>query len=150
MEMQSIITPRLPSACSWVVLSDQNRHMFQSIYVKKRNTAWRQGSPFHILFIYELWEIMYCMRVHKEGSKSQWQSLRQHGKVRYSAAWTTRLKTSSSRMVRSLLTHHQVAKLESSTTLFQPRQLLAGFPPLYPLWEAGALQAKAAYFLDIL
>lgn len=46
--------------------------------------------------------------------------------------------------------HHQVAKLESSTTLFQPRQLLAGFPPLHPLWEAGALQAKTAYFLDIL
>lgn len=47
---------------------------------------------------------MYCMRVHKGGSKSQWQSLRQHGKVRYSAVGTAHLKTSSSRMVRSLLT----------------------------------------------
>lgn len=74
----------------------------------------------------------------------------QHGKVRCSAIWTAHLKTSSSRTVRNLLTHHWVAKLESSATLFQHRQLLAGFPPLYPVWDTGALQAKTAYFLDIL
>lgn len=53
-------------------------------------------------------------------------------------------------MVRNLLAHQRGDKLESSAILFQHRQLLAGFPPLYLVCKAGVYQAKRAYFPDIL
>lgn len=154
MEIKRIITPWFLSPLVWVFLSDQTLHMCQSTNIKQRSASMKTGSPFHIFF--NMWIVRENMLLHdrvwgriKAMTAKPKHGKHEHGEVRCSAVWTACSKPSSFRIVRKPI-NHWVGKFEFSATLFLHRQPLAGVPPLCPLWEVGALQAKTTYFLDIL